>query len=256
MGRSSNSTLVILAFFSIYVIWGSTYLLNKIAVLELPPFMLASFRFTTAGVLIFVMAKLMGIPISITKKQLLNTIIAGFLFLSFGNGVVVWALKYVDTGFCCFGDIRSTADYSFVDANTSGKENPAHVGYWCNIGNCGHLSFGESKTDQYQRGIYYGNDYDLCLYAQLGLRKSFCWQGRPSHQLFCKYRVPNVHRRYYFGFDELVLWRKLDFSLGLDQQGTACYGAIGHFWQYLGVYILQLSFKIGFPRKKWQPLPM
>ncbi|WP_243396941.1 EamA family transporter [Flagellimonas pacifica] len=79
--------------------WGSTYLLNKIAVLELPPFMLASFRFTTAGILIFVMAKLMGIQISITKKQLLNTIIAGFLFLSFGNGVVVWALKYVDTGF-------------------------------------------------------------------------------------------------------------------------------------------------------------
>ncbi|WP_190808771.1 EamA family transporter [Flagellimonas sp. S3867] len=99
MAKSSNTTLVILAFFAIYVIWGSTYLLNKIAVLELPPFMLASFRFTTAGVLIFVWAKIMGINVSITKKQLKNTIIAGFLFLSFGNGVVVWALKYVDSGF-------------------------------------------------------------------------------------------------------------------------------------------------------------
>ncbi|WP_298926309.1 EamA family transporter [uncultured Allomuricauda sp.] len=99
MGKSSNSTLVILAFFAIYVIWGSTYLLNKIAVLELPPFMLASFRFTTAGILIFIIAKMMGIQISITRKQLWNTIIAGFLFLSFGNGVVVWALRYVDTGF-------------------------------------------------------------------------------------------------------------------------------------------------------------
>ncbi|TXN35672.1 EamA family transporter [Flagellimonas hymeniacidonis] len=99
MGKSSNSTLVILAFFAIYVIWGSTYLLNKIAVLELPPFMLASFRFTIAGILIFVIARIMGIQISITKRQLLNTIIAGFLFLSFGNGVVVWALRYVDTGF-------------------------------------------------------------------------------------------------------------------------------------------------------------
>ncbi|MBS9463459.1 EamA family transporter [Flagellimonas sp. 389] len=99
MGRSSNGALVILAFFAIYVIWGSTYLLNKIAVLELPPFMLASFRFTTAGLLIFILAKILGIKITITKKQLLNTIIAGFLFLSFGNGVVVWALRYVDTGF-------------------------------------------------------------------------------------------------------------------------------------------------------------
>ncbi len=99
MGRSSNSALVILAFFAIYVIWGSTYLLNKIAVLELPPFMLASFRFTTAGLLIFVLARIMGIPVSISRKQLGNTIIAGFLFLSFGNGVVVWALRFVDTGF-------------------------------------------------------------------------------------------------------------------------------------------------------------
>ncbi|MCK7590981.1 EamA family transporter [Subsaxibacter sp. CAU 1640] len=94
-----NTALIVLSFFSIYVIWGSTYLLNKIAVTELPPFMLASIRFTTAGCLIFLIAKLMGLSLAITKKQLINTAIAGFLFLTFGNGVVVWALKYVDSGF-------------------------------------------------------------------------------------------------------------------------------------------------------------
>ncbi|PKA84151.1 drug/metabolite transporter (DMT)-like permease [Ulvibacter sp. MAR_2010_11] len=99
MPKSSNLVLVILAFFSIYVIWGSTYLLNKIAVNELPPFMLASIRFTTAGLLIFVIARAMGISLAISKKQFINTIIAGFLFLTFGNGIVVWALKYVDSGF-------------------------------------------------------------------------------------------------------------------------------------------------------------
>ncbi len=99
MGKSSNSALVILAFFAIYVIWGSTYLLNKVAVLELEPFMLASCRFTTAGIMIFVLAKIMGIPLKITTKQFWNTVIAGIFFLSFGNGVVVWALKYVDSGF-------------------------------------------------------------------------------------------------------------------------------------------------------------
>ena len=99
MGKSNNTTLIILAFFSIYVIWGSTYLLNKIAVAELPPFMLASIRFVVAGILIFILCKFLGISIGISKKQLLNTIIAGFLFLTFGNGVVVWALKYVDSGF-------------------------------------------------------------------------------------------------------------------------------------------------------------
>lgn len=99
MSSSKNTLFIILAFFSIYVIWGSTYLLNKIAVSELPPFMLASIRFMTAGLLIFVIAKLMGKSLSITKKQLVNVFIAGFLFLTIGNGVIVWALKYVDSGF-------------------------------------------------------------------------------------------------------------------------------------------------------------
>ncbi len=99
MSKSNNTTLIILAFFSIYVIWGSTYLLNKIAVAELPPFMLASVRFVVAGILILVLCKFIGISIGISKRQLLNSIIAGFLFLTFGNGVVVWALKYVDSGF-------------------------------------------------------------------------------------------------------------------------------------------------------------
>lgn len=99
MSKSSNKTLIILAFFSIYVIWGSTYLLNKIAVAELPPFMFASIRFISAGILIFILCKFMKINIAITKKQFLNSAIAGFLFLTFGNGVVVWALRYVDSGF-------------------------------------------------------------------------------------------------------------------------------------------------------------
>ena len=99
MSKSQSPILIILAFFSIYVIWGSTYLLNKISVLELPPFMLASIRFVVAGILIFIIAKLMGKSLAISWRQLKNTSIAGFLFLTFGNGVVVWALKFVDSGF-------------------------------------------------------------------------------------------------------------------------------------------------------------
>jgi drug/metabolite transporter (DMT)-like permease len=99
MSKSQSKVLIVLAFFAIYVIWGSTYLLNKIVVSELPAFMLASIRFIISGVLIFVIAKLMRIPIAITKNQFKNTAIAGFFFLTFGNGIVVYALKYVDSGF-------------------------------------------------------------------------------------------------------------------------------------------------------------
>ena len=56
-----NPVLVILAFIAIYVIWGSTYLLNKIAVTELDPFMLAAIRFLVSGSLIFIIAKILVI---------------------------------------------------------------------------------------------------------------------------------------------------------------------------------------------------
>lgn len=93
-----NTFLIVLAFFAIYIIWGATYLLNKIAVTELPAFMLAGTRFLIAGLLIFGISKLSGRSLRISRKQLGNTVIAGFLFLTFGNGVVVWALKYIDSG--------------------------------------------------------------------------------------------------------------------------------------------------------------
>lgn len=99
MENRSQLPFIIGAFFAIYVIWGSTYLLNKIAVGQLPPFMLAGIRFVVAGLLIVGIALLMGKDIRISRRQFFNTTIAGFLFLSFGNGIVVWALKYVDSNF-------------------------------------------------------------------------------------------------------------------------------------------------------------
>ena len=99
MNEKRNIVVIVLAFTSIYVIWGSTYLFNKICVAELAPFFLASIRFTTAGLLIFLIAKILGLDLSITKKQAINCAFAGFLFLTVGNGIVVWALKYVDSGF-------------------------------------------------------------------------------------------------------------------------------------------------------------
>lgn len=99
MQRPSSKVLIIIAFIAIYLIWGSTYLLNKISVTELPPLFLASVRFFVASILIFGIAKALKFNIKITKKQFLNSTLVGFLFLVYGNGVFVWALKYVDSGF-------------------------------------------------------------------------------------------------------------------------------------------------------------
>lgn len=95
----NTKLFIILSFIAIYVIWGSTYLLNKIIVAEVAPLYLASLRFITAGILLFGICFLLKKQIRITWQEFTNTTIAGFLFLTYGNGVFVWSLKYVDSGF-------------------------------------------------------------------------------------------------------------------------------------------------------------
>jgi drug/metabolite transporter (DMT)-like permease len=99
LAKPQFKVLIVLAFFAIYVIWGSTYLLNKILVGEVAPLYLGAIRFILAGILIFVISKFLKYDLAISKRQLINSIIAGFLFLTYGNGVFVWGLKYVDSGF-------------------------------------------------------------------------------------------------------------------------------------------------------------
>lgn len=99
MKKKSSKLLIILSFIAIYIIWGSTYLFNKIAVTEIPALYLAAVRFSIAGLLIMLVAKCLKLPLTISKKQLLNSVIAGFLFLVYGNGIFVWALNYLDSGF-------------------------------------------------------------------------------------------------------------------------------------------------------------
>lgn len=99
MPKLSSKFLISIAFVAIYLIWGSTYLLNKISVTELPPLFLAAIRFFVASLLIFGIAKALKFNLKITKKQFLNSTRVGFLFLVYGNGIFVWALKYVDSGF-------------------------------------------------------------------------------------------------------------------------------------------------------------
>lgn len=97
--KDKNLFLIVGAFLAIYIIWGSTYLFNKILVEELPPFLLAGIRFVIAALIIFSFTFISGKFKKSTRKQLLNSAIVGLLFLTIGNGCVVWALQYVDSGF-------------------------------------------------------------------------------------------------------------------------------------------------------------
>lgn len=83
---------------AICLIWGTTYLALRIAVLHFPPFLFVAIRQTTAGLL------LAGFMVIFAKVQLpsreyiLRQAIAGFFMISMGNGLVAWAEVYVPSG--------------------------------------------------------------------------------------------------------------------------------------------------------------
>src|SRR5450432_956024 len=85
---------VILAFLTVYIVWGSTYFFISKALHGFPPFLLGSIRFIIAGLIMMIWA--------IWKKEnLLDwdsiklAAVSCFLVLFIGNGVVIFVEQYV-----------------------------------------------------------------------------------------------------------------------------------------------------------------
>ena len=93
-----SRTLVVLAFLSIYVLWGSTYLAIRVAVETLPPFGMAATRFLVAGVLLGAWTLLQGKFERPTLVHWRSATIVGSLLLFSGNGCVVLAETRVESG--------------------------------------------------------------------------------------------------------------------------------------------------------------
>lgn len=87
---------VVLAFASVYLFWGSTYLAIRVAVESMPPFLMAGSRFLLAGGLLYAWARRTSPkPDPIHWR---SALIVGGLLLLGGNGGVVWAEKTVPSG--------------------------------------------------------------------------------------------------------------------------------------------------------------
>jgi drug/metabolite transporter (DMT)-like permease len=88
---------VIAAFFAIYVIWGTTFLAIRIAVLEIPPLFAAGTRFFIGGVILYTFMRLRGRP-SPTRSQWRSLTIIALLMFVAEYGPLFWAEKYVPSG--------------------------------------------------------------------------------------------------------------------------------------------------------------
>src|SRR5277367_3835610 len=87
----------ILAFFAIYVIWGSTFLAIRTAVLLAPPWLCAGIRFFTAGTILFLFALLRGTAWP-TWREWRSLGIIGVLMFSVTYGALFWGEQFVPSG--------------------------------------------------------------------------------------------------------------------------------------------------------------
>nr|WP_184592309.1 drug/metabolite exporter YedA [Pseudomonas nitritireducens] len=90
MPRARVSLTLIAAFFALYFIWGSTYLVIRIGVESWPPMLMAGIRFIIAGAILFAWMLWRGAPLP-SLKQCLSAGAIGILLLSCGNGGVTVA---------------------------------------------------------------------------------------------------------------------------------------------------------------------
>jgi len=89
--------LIPLALFTLYVIWGSTYLGIRFALESYPPFLLAGTRFLCAGALMYGFLRWRGMAPP-TPLQWRNAAFTGLLLLGLGNGLVCFAEERVSSG--------------------------------------------------------------------------------------------------------------------------------------------------------------
>ena len=87
----------VLAFATIYLVWGSTYLAIRVAVGSMPPFALAAARFALAGGLLIVFLRLRGAAWP-NRRQWRDAFVSGAFLLLGGNGLVTWAEQTIPSG--------------------------------------------------------------------------------------------------------------------------------------------------------------
>src|ERR1700694_1549194 len=92
-----TTTLVLMAFAAVYVVWGSTYLAIRIGIESVPPLILAGLRHITVRVSLYqILRWKTGIrPPAATWRA---AVVTGALLLFIGNGGVSWAEQTVPSG--------------------------------------------------------------------------------------------------------------------------------------------------------------
>jgi drug/metabolite transporter (DMT)-like permease len=93
-----NFYLAYTALAAVCLIWGTTYLALRIAVLHFPPFLFTAIRQTTAGLLLLIFMFMVAKASMPSRSHIIRQAIGGFFMISMGNGLVAWAEMHIPSG--------------------------------------------------------------------------------------------------------------------------------------------------------------
>ena len=94
--RIKRKTGIIVAYFLIFVVWGSTYYFIGVALKGFPPFLLGAIRFTVAGLLLLGWCGVRGEPV-FRKNLIQKSAVSGIVLLFIDMAVIMLAQQYLNS---------------------------------------------------------------------------------------------------------------------------------------------------------------
>jgi drug/metabolite transporter (DMT)-like permease len=89
--------LILIAFASVYIIWGTTYIAILIGIETLPPFLMAAIRFLVAAIVLLMISVLRGEKVLV--PGMFKNMLLGIVILTGGQGLLAWAELYIPSGY-------------------------------------------------------------------------------------------------------------------------------------------------------------
>jgi drug/metabolite transporter (DMT)-like permease len=113
---------VLAAYLTVCLVWGSTYLAIRIGVQHFPPALFGGIRFLTAGVVLLGVALAFGRRLPRRRSDWTTAAIVGVLLLGIGNGLVIWAEQFIESGVAAILVVTGALWMAVLDAVIPGSE--------------------------------------------------------------------------------------------------------------------------------------
>ncbi len=127
MQTKTTNQKAYIALILVCIIWGTTYLANKLGVTHMPPLFFTSVRQLIAGIILLSYLFLIRKEVWPEKSFIFLQMILGLLLISCGNGLGIYGLQYIDSGISAIIATFSPILMAFLISISSSEH---HISKW------------------------------------------------------------------------------------------------------------------------------